>query len=592
MGAIRLRHEVPANEADFELLCLDLLKADWNNKGLTLYATRGEEQFGVDIIDLGGEEPLSAAQCKRHNPSKTIPPAEIKKEVEKAERFSAKLGRYTILTTAKASKKAHDAILEINRRHSRDGLFRVELLTWESIERLLDKHSSVWDEYYATISGRKANEMDLKLAAIQQAVTSGPQNRGPAADSGTPRADEGFRVAVLPFKSTDASADLTALADGLTGDIITGMSRFSYLRIIARRSTLHYANQRVDPRVAGQELGARFVMEGTLHQEGSILRLEVQVVDAATNAHLRGPNYECAFNPKALFKLRDDLVPRIVSTVADAQGILAQTMGESLRNRAPDQLTPYEAVLRSFVYFNRLNEEEHGLARAALEAALAKAPEAPGQSDAWAWLAIMYREEYVHGFNLRPKPLDRAHAAALRAIDFESSNHWAHLALASVLYYQREIPAFQSEAKKAIDFNPMDGTSMAYLASLLAVSGAWKRGCALMRKAQSLNPSFPGWYWIPAIGKAYRDRDYRRALNLALKINMPDLWISQFLLAAIYGQLGELRKAQKALEKLLALRPKFASEARKEFAKRYEQEFLDRLIEGLRMAGMEIAQGD
>jgi adenylate cyclase len=132
---------------------------------------------------------------------------------------------------------------------------------------------------------------------------------------------------------------------------------------------------------------------------------------------------------------------------------------------------------------------------------------------------------------------------------------------------------------------------MAYLASLLAVSGEWERGCTLMRKVQSLNPRFSGWYWIPAIGKAYAEGHCRRALNLAVKINTPDLLISQFLLAAIYGQLGELEKAQRALQNLLTLRSKFASEARKEFAKRYQKDFLDRLIEGLRETGIEIADG-
>jgi TolB-like protein len=403
--------------------------------------------------------------------------------------------------------------------------------------------------------------------------------------------DEGFCIAVLPFKSSGASANLVALAEGLTAGLITGLSRFSYLRIIVRGSTLRHANAGIDLRVAGKELSARYVMEGTLRQEGSILQLEVQLVDTVTGTNLWAENYRPPFRPESHFDLHDYLVPRIVSTVADARGVLAQTMGEWLRNRPPEELTPYEAVLRSFAYVNRLNGEEHALARAALELAVAKAPKAPGQSDAWAWLAVMYREEYVHGFNARPEPLDRAHAAALRAIEFGPSNHWAHVALASVLYYRREIEAFRNAAEYAIDLNPMDGTSMAYLASLLAVSGEWERACALVKTAQNMNPNFPGWYWIPAMGKAYLEGDYRGALKLALKINMPGFWTSQFLLAAIYGQLGKLKEAQKAVQDLLTLKPEFSRDARKEFAKRYEKDFLERLIDGLCKAGMEIADG-
>ena len=171
MGAIRLRHQVPANEADFELLCLQLLRVDWDNPGLDLYAHRGDEQIGVDIIDLNGREPLSAAQCKLHEPSKTIPPAEIKGEVEKAERFIPKLGKYAILTTARASKKAHDIVLEINRKHTEQGLFSIELITWGKIESLLDQHTAIRDDFYATVSGHKVNEISSKLTVIHQAIT-------------------------------------------------------------------------------------------------------------------------------------------------------------------------------------------------------------------------------------------------------------------------------------------------------------------------------------------------------------------------------------------------------------------------------------
>jgi len=389
--------------------------------------------------------------------------------------------------------------------------------------------------------------------------------------------DEGFRIAVLPFKSVGKSAALAELAEGLTDDIVDGMSRFSYLCIIAPDSLLPH----------DKEHGARFVVKGTLRQENSEVRITVNLVDTVTGKNLCVDRYTCAFSPKARFKLQDKLVPRIVSTVADARGVLAQVIGESLRERSVEELSPYEAVLRSFAYFNRLSEEEHKLARSALELAVAKAP---GHSAARAWLAITYRDEYVHGFTGLPDPLGRAFKTAHKAIELGPANHWAHLALASVLYYQRDIPAFQSKAEEAIKSNPMDGSSMAYLASLLAVSGEWERGCTLMKKAQGLNPKFPGWYWIPAIGKAYREGHYRKALELALKINMPHFWIGQFLLAAIYGQLGELKKAEEAVHNLRALRPEF--NAREEFAKRYyEQEFLEHLIEGLRKAGMKIADG-
>jgi serine/threonine protein kinase len=105
-------------------------------------------------------------------------------------------------------------------------------------------------------------------------------------DSGASRSEEGFWVAVLPFKHAGGNADLAALADGLTEDIVTGMSRFSYLHVIARGSTARYAAEVVDVRTAGKELGARYVLEGNIRQAGGKLRLAVQLIDAIAGANL------------------------------------------------------------------------------------------------------------------------------------------------------------------------------------------------------------------------------------------------------------------------------------------------------------------
>jgi tetratricopeptide (TPR) repeat protein len=148
--------------------------------GLDLYARRGEKQFGVDIVDLSGAEPLSAGQCKLHEEWKSIPPAEIKAEVEKAKTFRPKLGRYAILTTAKASRAAHEALLKINRKHRKQGLFSVELITWGKIESLLDEHEGVRDQFDQTIGGQRAREIAEKVSAIHEVVVGKPPAKKPS----------------------------------------------------------------------------------------------------------------------------------------------------------------------------------------------------------------------------------------------------------------------------------------------------------------------------------------------------------------------------------------------------------------------------
>ena len=415
-----------------------------------------------------------------------------------------------------------------------------------------------------------------------------PVSRAVAATpvSGAARTDEGFWVAVLPFKYTGANADLTALAEGLTEDIVTGLSRFSYLRVIARGSIVKYSSESGDVRAIGKELGARFIMEGSLRQAGTRLRLAMQLVDATSGAHLWAETYDRAFNPEAVFELQDELVPRIVSTVAETHGVLPYSMSQTLRNRNPDELTPYEALLRGFAYFKHVNAADHAGARAALEKAV---QQSPGNADCLAMLSMLYREEYNHGYNLRPDPLGRALAAARRAVDAAPSNHLAHHALASVLYFRRELQAFRSAAQRAMELNPMDGFTLAYMGFQISFSGDWDRGCALMEKARSLNPNHPGWYWFPPFFNAYRKADYRAALEFALKVNMPGFWRNELALAATYGQLGELEMARSAAQELLASRPEFATTAREECRKWWDAELVEQILEGLRKAGLEIA---
>ena len=126
----------------------------------------------------------------------------------------------------------------------------------------------------------------------------------------------------------------------MSEEVVTGLSRFSYLRVIARGSTAKYSSESGDIRAIGRELGARYVMEGSIRQAGAKVRIAVQLVDATTGAHLWADTYERVFTPEdSVFALQDDLVPRIVSTVADQYGILPRTMSEGLRSKSADSLT-------------------------------------------------------------------------------------------------------------------------------------------------------------------------------------------------------------------------------------------------------------
>jgi len=183
-----MRDRIPINENDFELLCLKLLRRRWECPQREQYGKRGEKQDGIDLLDLSGAEPLRAAQCRRYDENKSLPPAEIQAVVDQAKQFTPKLDFLAILTTAKVSTQADRKIVEINRAHSAKGLFRVELLNWERIQQLLDEFSDVRDDFYGGADTKQLTKIDERLADLQVAVKS--EGAGSASDAHDAALDE------------------------------------------------------------------------------------------------------------------------------------------------------------------------------------------------------------------------------------------------------------------------------------------------------------------------------------------------------------------------------------------------------------------
>ena len=171
---MRKSHNRPRNDRDFEALCLKLLRTYCKCPELQLYATRGEAQAGVDIIDLSGQEPLRAAQCKLHEEGKVTTRTEVKDEIEKAKGFKPPIGRYTIMTTGKVKREVHDLLIEINREHREKKLFIVEVFDWGRIEELLDEYTDIRDWYEGGLSAIAGGRIESKIDKLCGVVEQSP----------------------------------------------------------------------------------------------------------------------------------------------------------------------------------------------------------------------------------------------------------------------------------------------------------------------------------------------------------------------------------------------------------------------------------
>ena len=204
-------------------------------------------------------------------------------------------------------------------------------------------------------------------------------------------------------------------------------------------------------------------------------------------------------------------------------------------------------------------------------------------------LALLCVQDYAQEFNSQSDSLKRGATAAQRAVEAAPSSHLAYFSLAQAHFFQKELQSFRNAAERAIALNPMDGTSLAYIGELLTYAGDGERGLALATRAKQINPNHPGWFWYADYFHAYCQGDYRDALSLILKANLPGHWGMHTGIAAAAGQLGEHETASKAVRDLLKLRPDYCTTIRNTLEKWFDPELCEHLIDGLRKAGLEIA---
>lgn len=364
--------------------------------------------------------------------------------------------------------------------------------------------------------------------------------------------DEKPWIAVLPFKVQNPTPELEAFATGLTEDISNGLSDFSYLLVLSRNATQALSDESADVRAIGRELGARYVLLGAVRTVGSTTRITAQLVDARNATQIWTETFDRQLDSEELLSIQDEITDRIVATVGDPAGVVVRTLAAPTDRREPEELTPYEAVLRYFLYRQRISSRDHLITRATLENAVERDE---GYADAWACLSLLYQDEHMNNLNPQPGSLDRALAAARRAVDLDPANAFAQFALAQAHYFRKDVGAFRVHAERAIELNRRNSDTMAMIGILMGYSNDWERSVELTTNAMRLNPQHAGWYYFNTFFNEYRQGHYEAALAIARKINMPDYWGAPLVLALAYAELGNQAAAQSAAEDLLRIWP-------------------------------------
>ncbi len=351
-------------------------------------------------------------------------------------------------------------------------------------------------------------------------------------------------IAVLPFTNMSGDPEQEYFSDGITEDIITELSRFRNLFVIARNSSFAYKGGPINIGSIARELRVGYVLEGSVRRAGNRVRITAQLVDAASGNHLWAERYDRELAD--IFAVQDDVTLSIVGALT--VGLEDEAL-ERARRKRPGSLQAYEHWLRGkrSIWTTGLKNLE---SRRHFERAIAIDPD---YSAAHSGLAITYQMESLDfplPANFR-SAYDKAFECAQRAAALDDSDYQAHVALAWPYLYRREYDRVKKHLERAIKLNPNDADTLANAAVLFAYLGEPEEGIKCGEAALRLNPRHPDWYLGYLAQALFAARRYGE--GAAVRSRVPDVFIdSAFNGAALFAQMGLLDEARHWADKGIA----------------------------------------
>ena len=388
-------------------------------------------------------------------------------------------------------------------------------------------------------------------------------------------------IAVLPFINMSSDAEQEYFADGMTEDLITDLSKISGLFVIARNSTFSYKGQQVDVRQVSNDLGVRYVLEGSVRRSEDRIRINAQLTDANTGGHIWADRFDGSWGD--VFAMQDAITERIVNALAVE---LKTVERDQIARLYTNSVEAYDYFLRGRDHFFRRNKDDNALAVAIFKSAIELDPKF---AQAYSLLAWAHTRNVINSWSDSPaKSLEQAYGAAQKAIGLDDQLAQAYFVMSLVYRAQKDHVKAAREAEKAIELDPGYADAYVLLASLLYYSGGAKEGLKLIQKAKQLNPNYPSNYPFH-LGQAHfllhQYEDAVAAFQSAIGTN-PTSERSRVWLAATYGQAGLIDDAEFETEEILALDPDFSIQRVRENVPLKVSNDIEHFIGGLRKAGL------
>ena len=436
------------------------------------------------------------------------------------------------------------------------------------------------DESSPVVTGGDHSPASLAEAAVD--VSERPHAPAPTtADALSSRPS----IAVLPFQNMSGDPDQEYFADGLTEDIITGLSRQNWLFVIARNSSFAFKGQSIDVRDVAAQLGVRYILEGSVRKAATRVRVTGQLIDAALGTHLWAERYDRELAD--IFDLQDDITNSVIGSVAP-QIIVAEAA--RARRKPPQSLDAWDLVLQAMPHMWRMNTDDQRRAQDLLQQALALDPNYAHAHGLLGWT-------YVSLFNLEVhRPIreftDKALDAGAKAVALDDQEPWGHLVLGLGHARRRRSEPALVHLSRALELIPSFALAHAGLGYALACGGQPERGLAALEQAHRLSPRDPflaiyapivRYMALFALGQ-YEEAVAVCRATADLHPNHVGAWR---LMTVSLGLLGRLDEARDALAHTLTLQPDLSSNHVINDTVFVDPADRARFLEGLRRAGLQ-----
>lgn len=401
----------------------------------------------------------------------------------------------------------------------------------------------------------------------------------PGSGARSRKMDEKSSIAVLPFDNISGDSEQDYISDGLTADVIAGLSRIRSFFVISRNSTSRYKGSSYDARQVARDLNVQYILGGSLSRSGVRLRVAVELIDAANEHSLWSQRFEREFSD--IFAIRDEVTQNIV---AQLEPELSRAEYERTKAARSEVLDAWELFHRAAKLVSRRTKEDLKQARELLNRSLEINHNFASAHAAIAW--SMGQDRFFQYVKHDPKVM-MEHGR--KAVELDDKDPFSYVGLAWALTYDNRPEDAIVALQKALELNPSYSYAHDVLGRLLVHTGQMEAGIAHVELASRLNPLdiHRGQATnVIATGYLYL-KNYEKAVMFARQVTQTfDTWVPWMIITSAFGHMGDATEAAKALEEMRKRKADVSLETVRQDYLVYDDTCREQLLYGLRMAGL------